>query len=89
MIVGRLFTYLGQRYEPGSDFDIHIVAESRRPSFIRAFGLSERPRRRKKKVVVTGSVIGEEAAEAAVRTVLKDITEEPPQGGVQGEDLDG
>ena len=49
MIVGRLFTYLGQRYEPGSDFDIHIVAESRRPSFIRAFGLSERPAPRKRK----------------------------------------
>ncbi len=49
MIVGRLFTYLKVRYEPGSDFDIHIVAESRRPSFIRAFGLSERPAPRKKK----------------------------------------
>ena len=49
MIVGRLFTYLGQRYEPGSDFDIHSVAESKRPSFIRLFGLSERPAPRKKK----------------------------------------
>ncbi len=79
MIVGRLFTYLKVRYEPGSDFDIHIVAESRRPSFIRAFGLSERPRRHKKKAFVP----------RATESVLKDITEEPPQGGVQGEDLDG
>ena len=51
MIVGRLFTYLGQRYEPGSDFDIHSVAESKRPSFIRLYGLSDRPAPRKKKKV--------------------------------------
>ena len=49
MIVGRLFTYLGERYEPGTDFDIHSVAESKRPSFIRLFGLSDRPVPRKKK----------------------------------------
>ena len=51
MIVGWLFTYLGQRYEPGTDFDIHSVAESKRPSFIRLFDLGERPvpRKRKKK----------------------------------------
>ena len=77
MIVGRLFTYLGQRYEPGTDFDIHIVAESRRPSFIRAFDLSERPAPRRKKKAFVPQV---------TEPVLKDIREEPPQGGVQGED---
>ena len=49
MIVGRLFTRNGTRYEPGSDFDIHSVAESQRSSFIRLFDLSERPAPRKKK----------------------------------------
>jgi len=51
MKVGRLFTYLGQRYEPGSDFDITGIAESQRSSFIRLYGLSERsaPTKTKKK----------------------------------------
>ena len=80
MIVGRLFTYLGQRYEPGSDFDIKSIAESRRSSFIRLYGLSERsaPTKKRKKAFVPQA-----------SPVLKDITEEPPTGGVQGEDLNG
>ena len=119
MIVGRLFTYLGQRYEPGADFDINGIAESRRSSFIRLYGLGERsaPTKKKKKmaklvdeVIATAKAAAEapplikknvtvssgvyrdgelQADEAAASAVLKDITEEPPTGGVQGEDLNG
>ena len=79
MIVGRLFTYLGQRYEPGADFDINGIAESRRSSFIRLYGLTERsaPTKRKSK----------KASRPPDNPVLKDITEEPL--AVQGEDLNG
>ena len=99
MIVGRLFSYAGDRYEPGSDFDINGIAESRRSSFIRLYGLTERsaPTKKTRKVSATGgkneSVLtaasGRKADEAAAKAVLKDITEEPPEGGVQGEDLNG
>jgi hypothetical protein len=74
MIVGRLFTYLGQRYEPGSDFNIHDVAESKRPSFIRLYGLSERsaPRKKNKK----------KAVESRAATQVEPVMDRP-QGGVQ------
>ena len=82
MIVGRLFSYAGDRYEPGSDFDINGIAESRRSSFIRLYGLTERSAPTKKKK-------SKKAFVPQASPVLKDITEEPPEGGVQGEDLNG
>ena len=48
MIVGRLFTYLGHRYEPGDEFDIHRIPEFKRQTFVRLYGLSDRPAPRKK-----------------------------------------
>ncbi len=90
MRVGRLFTYHGRRYEPGDDFDMGRLAVSKHQTFIRLFGLGERsaPRKKKKKAVaskddgVLQAATGK-ADEAATPVVLKDLIEEPPQGGVQ------
>jgi hypothetical protein len=49
MRVGRLFTFNGHRYEPGSDFPIESLPAYRRTSFVRLYGLSEQPPKPAKK----------------------------------------
>ncbi len=90
MRVGRLFTYLGRRYEPGDDFDMGRLPVSKHQTFIRLFGLGERsaPTKKKKAVAskagkVSQAATSKKADEAATPVVLKDLIEEPPEGGVQ------